>query len=508
MRAARSAKQAKKALPAASRVVLFCAILDGAVIGLSLVRFWQKIGKGAALVSSQRGFTDAARPARWRSPQDAAPRYGLPAVIKCNSMVVAPAGCARRGGDRTEAQRAAAARNLLHQVPAATGGALDDEQPGSPSPAARSGRNGYMGKATRAKVKTLVDTMIFLNQLPEASRQTLNERLGYKQQACYLTFVTLTLPADQLRDAFGEFDDEHAKRQLLRPFIERLRYTFGVQAFIWVGEPQEAGNIHFHLLIDKYINNTKNPENEEASQQLTKAWNQILARHGYIDAYAQAQRARHAGGFAFDPEQRRRVEVFDAATGRYTTTMEAVSYADQVEAYAYGEATSWQNPNTVDIHKLKAQNNVKAYLCKYLTKNDGSDTSRRKIGGNLWGAADLLRDVGAYKEEFGDELRQALVNMSAAVPGSVRCTLVTPEGNFTLEEYEDNELAGRVPVLATIYTYSQSLFWKFAPWGFRHRFTAYYRDAFRRIYTPELAARPPGFGDETRRQAGPVPVLA
>lgn len=448
----------------------------------------------------------SSRPGRWQEPQDHSAPLRLPATVKCNSMVVHPAGVARRGADRTEAQRASAARNLLHQPAPAAGAGDEAEQ--LPVAAPRPGRNGYMSKATRAKVKTLVDTMIFMEQLPEAKRQTMNPRLGYRQQACYLTFVTLTLPAAQLRDAMGEYDDEHAKRHLLRPFIERLKYKFGVQSFIWVAEPQEAGNIHFHLLIDKYIDNRKDTENEAKSQHLTKAWNEILAGHGYIEAYAAAQRARHAGGFAYDATQTKLVESFDEASGRYVTTAEHVSFTDQVEAYAYGEATNWQNPNTVDIHRLKSQNNIKGYICKYMTKNDGTDTTRRKIGGNLWGAADVLRDVKAYKEEFSDELREGLVALSDARPGAVRVSLVTPVGTMSLQEYEDNDLAGQVPVLATIYTYSQALFWKFAPPGFRHRFTSFYREAFRRIYTPDRPAAPPAGASAARRAADLVSCLA
>jgi hypothetical protein len=459
------------------------------------------------LNSNQAGFSQATRPAQWRNPSNKARVLGLPAIIKCNSMVVAPAGHARRGADRTDAQREAAGKNLLYQKGAREAAAASVAEQLGEELKVKTARNGYMSKATKSKIKTLVDTLVFLSQLPEASRQKMNKRLGYKQQRCYLTLITCTLPAAQHLNEMGEFDDEHVKRQLLKPFLEKLGYTFDVDLHIWVSEPQENGNIHFHILIDKYIDNTKKDGNEAESQRLTKAWNSILAKHGYIQEYATAQRARHAAGFAYDASQQRRVEHFDAATGRYVTRMEAVNYADQVEAYAYGEATGWQNPNTVDIHKLKAQNNIKAYICKYLTKNDGQD-GRRKLGGNLWGTTDQLRDVQAYREEFGDELRDALIRLDAHKPGALKTTLITPLGNFSVQEFEDNDLAGQVPVLATIYTYSQALFWKFAPWAFRRRFEAYYRDAFRQIYTPHLVGRPPGFDDEKRSQAAPVAVLA
>lgn len=457
--------------------------------------------------NSQDGFSQATRPAQWRNPSNRARVLGLPAIIKCNSMVVAPAGHARRGADRTDAQREAAGKNLLFQKGAREAAAASMAEELGELLKVKAARNGYMSKATKSKVKTLVDTLVFLSQLPEASRQKTNKRLGYKQQRCYLTFVTLTLPAAQHLNENGEFDDEHAKRQLLKPFLKQLNYTFDVNLHIWVAEPQENGNIHFHLLIDKYIDNTKKDDNEAESQRLTKAWNSILARHGYIQEYATAQRARHVAGFAYDNGQKRRVEHFDAATGKYQTRTETVSYADQVEAYAYGEATNWENPNTVDIHKLKAQNNIKGYICKYLTKNDGAD-GRRKLGGGLWGAADQLRNVQAYREEFGDELRDALIRLDAHKPGALKTTLITPMGNFTAQEFEDNDLAGLVPVLATIYTYNQALFWKFAPWAFRRRFENYYREAFRQIYTPHLVVKPPGFAEQSMSQAAPVAVLA
>jgi hypothetical protein len=423
-------------------------------------------------------------------------------------MTIVPGGTARRGNERTAAQREAAAKNLLHQAPEAvdadgnlvTGGEV------------KHGRNGFMSTSTKSVTKTRVDTLWFLSELGglrnETKRQIMNEYLGYTQQPVYLTFVTLTLPADQIRDEAGDFDDKLAYQKLLKPFLLRLQRNFGVQCFIWVAEPQEAGNIHYHLLIDKYIDNTTNHEDEAKNQVLTKAWNAILDKNGYIEAYRQTQLARHAHGFAYNPEQRRRVEVMCAATGNYKTRYEVVNYPEQVEAYAAGIASNWECPNTADIHKLKAQNNVKGYLCKYLTKNDGSDSSRRKINGQTSGCSDKLRNVKAYMETFSDELQETFTRMEAAVPGSVRAIVVTPEGTMSQEMYEDNELAGRVPVMATIYSYSQALFWKFAPWAFRQRFEAYYREKFREIYTPHLAARPANFDDDKEHQTARVAVLA
>jgi hypothetical protein len=438
-----------------------------AQIGSSKVRFYKKPSLPASLTKSLATKVDKAGPV---------------VVLKCNSAVVYQAGVARRGADRTRAQREAAARNLLHQ--AAPAAAAD----GEPAPVATSPRRtGYLGKAARAKIKTGVDSMIFLSHLPAAKRQTLNEMLGYRQQACYLTLATFTLPSAQRLDAAGNFDDRAVKREVWAPMVQELRNRFGVALYLWVAEPQENGNIHFHALIDKYIDNTA-----DGGRQLTRTWNRLLDNAGYIAPYTAKMKALHQKGFVFDGSMTELAKL--PKNGSYVREVRAVSYETQVERWLQGESCSWTQPNSVDVHKLGHANSIKAYICKYLTKNTGAEVDGvrpRPIAGAVWGRADELAQVQAYSEPFTDELVTAFCDLQDSGNNALKVRLLTDEGTFTPQEFADNDLAGQVTVRATVYTYSQTAFWKVAPPAFKRRFENHYRIAFQRIYGGNAQPLPP-----------------
>lgn len=427
-------------------------------IGLSKVRFYKKLALPASLSKSLAASEGKAGPV---------------VVMKCNSAVVYQAGTARRGADRTRAQREAAARNLLHQAaPVAAEGEVAIGAGQGPR------RTGYLSKAARGKIKTGVDSMIFLSHLPVAKRQTLNPKLGYKQQACYLTLATFTLPSAQRLDAAGNFDDKAVKRDVWSPMLQELRNRYGVVLYLWVAESQENGNIHFHALIDKYIDNTV-----EGGQQLTRTWNRVLDNAGYIAPYTAKMKALHRDGFVFDGAMTELAKL--PKGGSYVREVRSVDYATQVERWEQGERCGWTQPNSVDVHKLGHANSIKAYICKYLTKNTGAEVDGvrpRPIAGAVWGRADDLAQVQAYSEPFTDELVTAFCDLQDSADNALKIRLLTDEGTFTAQEFADNDLAGRVVVRATVYTYSQTAFWQHAPPAFKSRFENHYRVAFQHIY--------------------------
>lgn len=394
--------------------------------------------------------------------------------VNRNSATVYPTGVARSGANRTRAQREAAARNLLHQP-----GQVAVEDAEASSVPARPQRTGYLSKAARVKIRAAVDALIELSLLPEAKSKTMNEKLGYKQQACYPTMATFTLPSEQRVDAAGNFDDRAVKREVWAPMVQELRSRFGVKAYLWVAEDQENGNIHFHCLIDKYIDNT-----EAGGNLLTRTWNRLLDNAGYIAPYTAKMKARYTGGFVYDPQMTDLVEVRQGG-GTFGVQPCVVDYATQVERWASGEATGWTQPNSVDVHKIARVNSVAGYICKYLTKHTGAEKDGRQprpIQGAVWGCADELRPVKAYTEPMTDEMRVALCNLQDSGEKAVSIRLITDIGSMTPAEFEDNELAGQVVVRATVYSFNRTAFWQHAPPDFRQRHRTYYRALFRHIY--------------------------
>jgi hypothetical protein len=138
-----------------------------------------------------------------------------------------------------------------------------------------------------------------------------------------LKFLTLTI------SEATEMDDNTVKRKLLVPFIQTLIRKFNVQHYFWRAEAQANGNIHFHLIIDQYINKSK----------VNYEWD-----------YAQ-----YVAGIARNEPKWRE---------------------------------NYQSPSS-RIESCKSTGHVEAYVVKYCLK----DEKHRKIEGRVWGCSDSLREL-------------------------------------------------------------------------------------------------------------------
>jgi len=156
------------------------------------------------------------------------------------------------------------------------------------------------------------------------------ERIEKKEKKDYvakkLRFVTLTL-SDKQKDS-----DKFIRRQMLNRFLQEIKRKHQVKNYVYCSESQKNGNIHFHIVIDSYINYKK----------IQDIWNNIQSDNGYLENFEKKYKHR--------------------------------------------------KPNSTDIHRLNKIKNISAYLIKYFTK----DENRRKIEGRLWGATDNLRELSHF----------------------------------------------------------------------------------------------------------------
>jgi len=367
-------------------------------------------------------------------------------------------------GERTEAQQLATVGNLTSQ-----------QQKGSVK------GTGRMSAQTRRGVKKCLQRLIAMATAAKLVRPRHNSVLGYDQQVCYLTFLTLTLPSDQLRKADGGFDDKQVKA-LVGRFLGQVERVCGVNHYVAVYEAQDGtGNLHAHIVIDKYIENLPEGQNKVDSVplRLTKLWNQQLrggkASHNYIEPYAAKMRAKYASGFVLDMELAEPRQQWNGSS--WCEVPVPVSEAAQRRRYAYGVATDWQEPNTVDIHALGKAENVIGYISSYMTK----DESVRPIEGRLWSHSAGLEKIQVHKEEYTDELRRSVVQLRKQ--GKEKELLVTPVGVFSRAEYEDNDLAAAgVPVVRTVHSWKDADWWAVAPRDYKQRYRNHWRDVLRREY--------------------------
>lgn len=188
--------------------------------------------------------------------------------------------------------------------------------------------DGMISKKANSRINQIVTW--FTSLAKKKTKREDNLTLDYQ-----LTFVTLTLPSKQMHD------DKFIKRNLLNRFLITAERNFSVKNYFWRAEAQENGNIHFHILIDTYIN----------WRQLRDTWNQICKDFGYIEAYQNKMQSFFSNGFKMMPGDNRTEE-------------------QQYEAYQRNKATNFTDPNSTDIHRLKFVRNVAAYVAKYCAKNN------------------------------------------------------------------------------------------------------------------------------------------
>lgn len=191
---------------------------------------------------------------------------------------------------------------------------------------------GIISSKARNKIKTAIDWMIYLATEKKHFSKKNNSFFKFK-----LTFVTLTLSSAQIHD------DNTIKKELLNHFLIEAKRKWKINRYLWRAESQKNGNIHFHVLTDKFI----------PWQELKQVWNRIQNKLGYVDRYAMKQRETHKKGFTYRPELSR-----------------VWNYYKQKKAYKTGTSEGWQNPNSTDIHSINKIRNLSGYLSKYCAKND------------------------------------------------------------------------------------------------------------------------------------------
>jgi hypothetical protein len=189
--------------------------------------------------------------------------------------------------------------------------------------------NGFMSPKTSQKVRKMLDSWLTAVEL---ERKRLGQGAYYRNSK--VTFVTLTLSGKQVHS------DNEIKRKMLNRFIIELRREKGVYNYFWRAEPQKNGNIHFHLLIDKYI----------PWKEIRDKWNEIQGDNGYLSDF-------------------------------YNKFMHL-------------------DPNSTDIHGLGKVKSLVGYVVKYCCKIKAG----RRIDGRIWGCSDALRGITAFETEISKEV--------------------------------------------------------------------------------------------------------
>lgn len=227
---------------------------------------------------------------------------------------------------------------------------------------------GLISNRSSRKIKNAIDWLLFIAQDKEVFSSWHGKFFKFR-----INFVTLTLASKQIHS------DNEIKSLLLNQLLVEARQRWGVNKYLWRAEAQRNGNIHFHIVTDKFI-----PWSE-----LRDTWNRIQNKLGYVDRYRDEMKAFHAGGFRVRKD-----------------LLEKWSFKNQLAAYRQGSKKDWNSPNSTDVHSIVKVRNISAYLAKYCTKN----SDYRPIEGRNWGLSENLSQVNNSAIEIdtaiSDELEQ------------------------------------------------------------------------------------------------------
>lgn len=235
-------------------------------------------------------------------------------------------------------------------------------------------RNSFvLSKASKKKLLDSINTMYFLS--PSRKIKMKNDKWIYNYKC---SFITLTLPTQQ------EHTDVEIKKLCLNQFLVEIRKHYNVENYVWKAELQKNENIHFHLIIDQYID----------FQALRRRWNRILNKLNYVDRY-----------------QQRMSKLSLIEYHNLRNKNNNISFSDSSKAYAKGKSNGWKNPNTVDVKSVHNKRNLATYLSKYVTKDvtkedaENIDECRQAAFGRSWYRSYSLSAIKYRNKFLADEMK-------------------------------------------------------------------------------------------------------
>jgi hypothetical protein len=223
-------------------------------------------------------------------------------------------------------------------------------------------RNNKLSAQTKTKITLAIEYLNYLSKEQTQYHKHTNKSITFR-----LTFITLTLPSKQIHD------DKEIKNQLLNQLLVELRKYYNVNHYIWRAEYQKNGNIHFHLICNKFI-----PYDE-----LVNRWNRIVNKLGYVNRYREIMKERYKNGFQPTDNKNDKRDI-----------------KQQFESYKKAVKNDWNQPNSTDIHSLRNVLNAVAYLAKYMIKE--TDTNITK--GKLWDCSESLSNLKGSRGEVDTKI--------------------------------------------------------------------------------------------------------
>ena len=239
---------------------------------------------------------------------------------------------------------------------------------------------GNVSKIAKRKLGRAVDYLLLMADDKYINKQITGRAFNFK-----VAFITLTLPSKQVHS------DNEIKRKCLNSFLIEIERYHKVKRYVWRAELQKNGNIHFHILIDKFVH----------WNDIRNRWNRIINKLGYVDRYREKMKEFYRSGFVVREDLLKNWPI-----------------EKQRANYKANKLTDYHNPNSTDIHSLKKIRNIKFYLIKYMSKNEIESKSvvsgvagKRIQQGRVWSASRSLLNLKGCQIPIDTEIEKEIISV-------------------------------------------------------------------------------------------------
>lgn len=274
----------------------------------------------------------------------------------------------------------------------------------------RNRADGLISQKAQGRINSAIDWLLAQSTVKRIYDKKTKKHFNFRAN-----FLTFSLASPQIHD------DNLIKSKLLNTMLVHLRQKWGVKYYLWRAEAQANGNIHFHVICDKYI----------PWWELRHYWNKVQNNLGYVDQYTKKYINLNFNQYL----------SFNPINDKY-------SLSDRKKAYDAGCACGWTDPNSTDIHSVKHVKNLGGYIAKEVSKNSKGTMYTalrlvdkrlmpcynpsqqihvpaqgakmyRSIGGNLWNLSSVLSRVKAKILVIADTVREEITAIKKAFSSKV-----------------------------------------------------------------------------------------
>lgn len=232
------------------------------------------------------------------------------------------------------------------------------------------------------KVKKAITYMAHLAPSKKIYNPRFNSKFNFK-----LSFITLTLSSRQ------QHTDQEIKNQVLHPFIDYIQKVHRVKNYVWKSERQKNGNLHFHLVIDKYI-----------SYEIIRAkWNQYQNNLQYIDNYWNDTSTRKI----MPTDKKSYFEV-------NSTDVHSVRKINDLSRYLIKYMVKTSTHNRIRVKRNKSHLPKKNYeLYKYLSSGTKGFLHNCASNGRIWGCSHSLSNISGARDFLCRDIEEEVQRLKA-----------------------------------------------------------------------------------------------